>query len=534
MPTLHWVGKEAVVDHHRHLATHSLAWDSGSSAGDPAAGNLLVEGDNLTALRALLPHYAGRVKCVYIDPPYNTGKSAWIYNDNVDDPRIRKWLGEVVGAEAEDLCRHDKWLCMMYPRLALLREFLREDGVLFISIDDHEVGHLRLLADEVFGETNFLADVIWQKKYTRANDARFFSDNHDHILCYARHKPACRLGRIERTAAQDKAYRNPDNHPLGPWKPTPLHAKSGTSSTPYTFRNGVTWQPPPGTFRRFTDESMARLESNNEIWFGTKSNAVPQRKTFLGSLADGTVPVTIWLHEIAGDNHMAREEIKALVPEADAVFETPKPRSLIELVLQLAGDPDALVLDAFAGSGTTGHAVLSLNQRDGGRRRFLLVELDEGICRRVTARRLERAIAGYAGEAGLGSGFQYCRLGPPVLTPQGERESGATYLDLARLVYLVETGMPLPTDSVATVPLLGVQQWQAIYLLGRDESNRGGACQIDDLTYESLAVLSASTAGVRQKVVYAADCRISTDDLEKAGIRFRRLADLVGQSSSDS
>jgi site-specific DNA-methyltransferase (adenine-specific)/adenine-specific DNA-methyltransferase len=313
MPTLNWIGKEAVVDHHRRVPTRLLEFDRELSAGDPDAENLLVEGDNLEALKALLPRYRSQVKCIYIDPPYNTGNEGWVYNDNVNDPRIRKWLGDVVGQEAEDLCRHDKWLCMMYPRLSLLREFLRQDGVIFVSIDDHEVGHLRLLFDEVFGPANFLADVIWQKKYTRANDADFFSDNHDHILSYARHKPSFKIGRLTRTETQNKAYKNPDNHPLGPWKATPLHAKSGTNASPYTFRNGVTWSPPNGTFRRFNDESMARMDANDEIWFGKKKEAVPQRKTFLGSLSEGTVPVTVWLHEVAGDNHMARDEVKSLL-----------------------------------------------------------------------------------------------------------------------------------------------------------------------------------------------------------------------------
>jgi site-specific DNA-methyltransferase (adenine-specific)/adenine-specific DNA-methyltransferase len=414
MPTLNWIGKEAVIGHHCRVPTRFLECDRELSVGDVDAENLLVEGDNLEALKALLPRYRGQVKCIYIDPPYNTGNEGWIYNDNVNDPRIRKWLGEVVGPEAEDLCRHDKWLCMLYPRLILLREFLRQDGVIFVSIDDTEVGHLRLLFDEVFGPANFLADVIWQKKYTRANDADYFSDNHDHILSYARHRPSFKIGRLTRTETQNKAYKNPDNHPLGPWKPTPLHAKSGTNTSPYTFKNGITWRPPQGTFRRFNDESMARLEANDEIWFGKKHGAVPQRKTFLGSLAAGTVPVTIWLHEVAGDNHIARDEVKAILAGTDVLFDSPKPVSLVEMILQLANDRSAIVLDSFAGSGTTGHAVLSMNQADGGNRRFILVEMDADICRNVTARRLERVVSGYGSIEGLGSGFRYFRLGRPL------------------------------------------------------------------------------------------------------------------------
>ena len=248
MPTLDWIGKSAVVNHHRQVPYRDLCCDNELSAGDPDSGNLLVQGDNLLALKALLPSYAGKVKCIYIDPPYNTGSEGWIYNDNVNSPEIREWLGKVVGKEAEDLSRHDKWLCMMYPRLVLLREFLSEDGVIFISIDDNEVHNLRAVMGEIFGDQNFVANVIWQKKYTRANDATYFSDNHDFLVCFARDKKRFRIGRIERTNAQDKAYKNPDNHPLGPWKPTPLHAKSGTDARPYRFRNGVVGNRPRARF----------------------------------------------------------------------------------------------------------------------------------------------------------------------------------------------------------------------------------------------------------------------------------------------
>lgn len=186
MPSLNWIGKEAVINHHRQVPYHLLRCDNSLSCGDPDSGNLLVEGDNLLALKALLPYYAGQVKCIYIDPPYNTGNENWVYNDNVNSPEMKKWLGRVVGGEAEDLSRHDKWICMMYPRLTLLREFLREDGVIFISIDDGEVSRLRLLLDEIFGQSNFIATIIWQKKQSPQNDAINLSDMHDYILVYAK------------------------------------------------------------------------------------------------------------------------------------------------------------------------------------------------------------------------------------------------------------------------------------------------------------------------------------------------------------
>ncbi len=274
MPTLNWIGKEAVVNHHQEIPFRLLKDVPDLACGNPGDGNLIVQGDNLVALKALLPYYAGQVKCIYIDPPYNTGNEGWVYNDNVNSPVIREWLGRIVGKEDETLDRHDRWLCMMYPRLAMLRQFLRQDGAIFVSIDDNEAGHLRQLMDEIFGSHNLLANCIWQKKYTRANDAKYFSDNHDHILAYARSKEAFKIGRIERGEAQDKAYKNPDSHPLGPWKPTPLHAKSGTDRSGYTFKNGVFWEPWPGSsVGPEGTSSVARLTGTNN--FTTRRRADP-------------------------------------------------------------------------------------------------------------------------------------------------------------------------------------------------------------------------------------------------------------------
>ncbi|HOI53669.1 MAG TPA: site-specific DNA-methyltransferase, partial [Phycisphaerae bacterium] len=210
MPTLNWIGKDAVVDHHRQVPYHLLRCDEKLSVGDPGSGNLLVQGDNLLALKALLPYYAGQVKCIYIDPPYNTGAEHWTYNDNVNSPEMRRWLGKVVGDELEDLSRHDKWLCMMYPRIAILRQFLRQDGAIFVSIDDTEVGHCRLLMDEVFGAGNFACNVVWHKRVSPANDAKLFSSDHDHILVYARDLGIWRPNRLPHNEEQQRYYTNPD------------------------------------------------------------------------------------------------------------------------------------------------------------------------------------------------------------------------------------------------------------------------------------------------------------------------------------
>lgn len=270
---------------------------------------------------------------------------------------------------------HSDWLGMLYSRLVLSRRFLSEDGAIFISIDDGEVANLRKIADLVFGESNFIANVIWQKKYTRSNDARWFSDNHDHILCYAKNKNAISFNMLPRNDSQISAYSNPDSHPKGKWKATPLHAKSGTNTSSYTFKNGVTWQPPKGTFRRFNDESMRRMDEGNEIWFGSDGNQTPSRKSFLSEIKDGVTPVTIWPYDEVGHNHESNSELKKL--DLGGLFTNPKPVRLIERILRLVTDRDSIVLDFFAGSSTTAHAVMKLNAEDGGNRKFIMVQLPE-------------------------------------------------------------------------------------------------------------------------------------------------------------
>src|ERR1035437_3932028 len=217
MPTLNWIGKEAVVNHHHTVPFHLLKDVPKLSVGDPGSGNLVIQGDNLHALKALLPYYAGQVKCIYIDPPYNTGNEGWVYNDNVNSPEIKRWLEKTVGREGEDLTRHDKWLCMMYPRLQLLRQMLSENGVIFISIDDNEVAHLRLIMDEIFGTRNFVANCIWEKNYAPKASAKHFSEMHDHIIVYAKPGESWRPNLLPRTDKQDRAYKNPDNDPRGLW-----------------------------------------------------------------------------------------------------------------------------------------------------------------------------------------------------------------------------------------------------------------------------------------------------------------------------
>ena len=364
----------------RPCPEESVEWDS--------TQNLMIEGDNLEVLKLLQKSYTNQVKLIYIDPPYNTGKD-FVYQDNYKDG-IRNYLkvtGQLDG-NGDKLCSnteasgrfHTNWLNMMYPRLKLARILLRHDGFLFMTVDDMEVHHLRQAADEIFGEENFVANVVWEKKYTRSNDAQFFSDNHDHVLIFAKNRSDSELSLQRRTTGQEAAYSNPDSHSKGPWKATPLHAKSGGNTSPYTFKNGMTWAPPPGTYRRFSDQTMARMDDDNEIWFGSDGLATPSRKTFLSEAKSGVSPVTIWPYKEVGHNHEANNEVKELL--AQGVFSNPKPTRLIQRMIELAAssaDEPCIVLDFFAGSGTTGHAVMKQNAMDDGCRRYILVQLPEAV-----------------------------------------------------------------------------------------------------------------------------------------------------------
>ncbi len=525
MPKLDWIGKKAVVNHHREVPFHLLRENPELSAGDPASGNLLVQGDNLLALKALLPYYAGQVKCIYIDPPYNTGNEGWVYNDNVNSPEMREWLGKAVGKEGETLDRHDRWLCMMYPRLALLREFLRDDGVIFISIDDNEVHFLRVMMDDIFGANNFVATIIWQKVFAPKNSARHFSEDHDFILVYAKKAVMWTPFLITRTEAQEKAYKNPDNDPRGSWTSGDLQARNYYSAGTYaiTCPSGrVIDGPGKGMYWRFSEENFLRLNREKRIWWGKSGDNMPRLKRFLSEVKQGTVPQTLWPYSEVGHTQDAKKELLAICDFEDsaAVFITPKPTKLLRRILDVATDKESIILDSFAGSGTTGHAVLALNKKDGGNRRFVLVEMDPNICQGITTQRMSRAVRGHKGIEPLGGGFHFCDLGEPLFDERGNIRPTVSFADLARHVYFTETGGPLSESADLNSPLLGVHNCTAVYLLYngilKDKTSQGG----NVLTTSILAALPKH-AGPR--VIYGTACRIDQDRLRREGIVFKQL-----------
>ena len=546
MPVLNWIGKDAVVRHHKDVPFRLLepVPELSCGAADGGAdvpGNLIVQGDNLHALKALLPRYAGQVKCIYIDPPYNTGNEGWVYNDNVNSPEIRRWLGEVVGREGETLDRHDRWLCMMYPRLVLLKQFLREDGAIFVSIDDNEVATLRLLMDEIFGAANFVATFIWEKRTTREN-RRVFSFSHDYVLCYAQRLPLFEKTRGELPLSQEarNRYKNPDNDPRGAWQSVSLNAQAGhgTAAQFYSIStpSGRVLNPPQGRCWIVTKPRFEELVADNRIYFGSNGNNVPRQKKFLGEVSRGLTPHTLWQAKEVGTTDSATKSVLEIM--GASAFDTPKSIDLIQRILQIATDKDSLILDSFAGSGTTGHAVLKQNAEDGGHRRFILVEMIDAIAGNVTAERVRRVAQGYSnakGEPvpGLGGGFQFCRLSAePLFRADGAIRPDVTFAQLAEFVWFLETGAgSAPTsgeggtrpDGVRS-PLLGIHAGRAVYLLYngilKDRSDLGG----NVLNQRTLALLNDAAPGFAgPRVVYGARTRFDKKRLAALGISFHQL-----------
>lgn len=518
MPTLNWIGKKVVVNHHRQVPFHLLKDVPGLSVGDTGTGNLIVEGDNLLALKALLPYYAGQVKCIYIDPPYNTGNENWIYNDNVNSPEIREWLGKVVGSETEDLTRHDKWLCMMYPRLSLLREMLREDGAIFISIDDNEHCHLKMIMDELFGEQNFVANFIRRRRKTQANLAKNIAPVHEYVSTYAKNIDLFQVNMLPlKEDYVKKMYKNPDNDPRGLYRLAPLLMPDNSSNKEYELAmpNGRKikgkWKCSPETFKRYVRENLLAVTNDGQ----------PNKKVFLEE-NKGYIPNT-WLDDVAS-NEEASKEIEEIFG-SNAAFSFPKPTGLIKRILQLATDKNSIILDSFAGSGTTAHAVLKLNKEDGGNRKFILVEIDSKICKEITTERVNLVSKGYKNSKGkkaegIGGGFRYCQLGDPLFDEKGNIRNTVRFAELAKHVYFTETGEPLPKQSKANCPLLEIYNGLAVYLLYngilKDKTPNGG----NVLTTKTLSYLPKHEGS---KVIYGTACRIGNAKLRQKNITFKQL-----------
>jgi adenine-specific DNA-methyltransferase len=566
MPTLNWIGKEAVVNHHRQVPFHLLKDVPDLACGEPGDGNLIVEGDNLVALKALLPYYAGQVKCIYIDPPYNTGKEndgkGWLYSDRVTSPIIREWLGKTVGKEAEDLSRHDKWLCMMYPRLQLLKSFLAPDGVMFVSIDDIELPFLRILMDELFPHPqakNRLACFVWETDGNFDNQAKV-KNSHEYVLAYSKcfeefpSPPVIDLSvgrdsKLFRPEVRNTIVKNGPKNPVSsivlppefpadfeeaciparkdkwPHYDRDLIIKDGKLVEAVTAQSG--WSS-----KAICEEFIA---SGFQPVLDTKGQRTRFVITRTGAIEAIKVRSQAQSHVISVIREVgSTQNTSEVLADMGIKFTFPKPVGLISYLISMISDKSALVLDSFAGSGTTAHAVLQLNKQDEGNRRFILVQLpyesneqsDSGfnLCKELTAKRVRFVVEGYSdskGERvdGLGGGFRYCQLGEPLFDESGKIREAVSFADLARHVYFTETGEPLPRARVTKSPFLGACRGVGIYLLYNgildDKSVNGG-------NVLNRSVLAKLPKFEGQKVIYCAGCLLGRDRLQSEHILIRQ------------
>ena len=501
MPTLHWLTRDADIHAATRVPYRLLEEAPDLSIGDPDAANMLIQGDNLEALKALLPFYAGQVKCIYIDPPYNTRSAFEHYDDNLE---------------------HSKWLSIIWPRLELLRDLLAEDGSIWVSIDDNEGHYLKVIMDEIFGRNNLISNVVWQKVYTVKNSAKYLSDMHDHIICYARSKSQWYPNLLPRSDKATGNYSNPDNDPRGPWTTNAVQARNYYSLGTYEIisPSGRVHLPPTGTYWRISKEIFNKLNSDNRIWWGQYGDSIPRIKKFLAEAKDGVVPATWWPHSDAGTNAEAKQEVRQLIGNSGEIFLTPKPEKLLKQVLIIATNPGDLVLDSFLGSGTTAAVAHKMG------RRYIGIEMgDHAVTHCVP--RLNKVIDGEQGGISKsvgwqgGGGFRFYRLGPPVFDEEGHIRSDISFSVLAAHVYFSETGHPWRGNTAS--PFLGLHDGHAYALLYNGIlGDRGNV-----LTRATLAVIrqeithkDANFAG--PLTIYGEQSRLTPATLDREDIVFKQ------------
>ena len=473
-----------------------------AEGGGAMGGNWLVRGDNLFAMKALMPHFGGQVKCVFIDPPYNTGKDFEHYDDN------RK---------------HEQWLRFMMPRLELLHDLLAEDGSIWVTIDDDEGHYLKVLMDEIFGRKSFVANVIWQKKYSPQNDAKWLSDSHDHILVYAKDKDLWRPNLLPRTAEAEDRYKNHDNDPRGAWMSDNMSVKTYAPEYDYpiTTPNGRVVNPPAGYCWRFPQNKLAEMIADNRIWFGAHGQNVPRIKRFLSEVKKGVTTMTIWPYSEVGHNQEAKQEARKF--NSEEVFSTPKPERLIQRILRLATKPGDLVLDSFLGSGTTAAVAHKMG------RRWIGIESGEHAETHCIPR-LRKVIDGEEGGISKsenwegGGGFYFMTLGTPIFDESGNVHPELDYATLAAHVWFWETKTPMPSVRNKS-PFLGEAHGVGYALLYngilKDKTANGG----NALNNQTLRLIRAAapTGFDGKMVVYGIRSCLQAKRLESENVEFRQI-----------
>ena len=576
MPTLNWIGKDKVLNHHLEVPFHVLERqysfdEAGKHEEDNGSENMIIHGDNLLALKSLLPKYEGKIKCIYIDPPYNTGNENWVYNDNVNDPQIQRWLHQVVGKEGEDLSRHDKWLCMMYPRLKLLQRLLADDGVIFISIDDNEQANLKLICDEIFGVNCFVADTSWQRTYSTRNDSKGIVSEVEHVLIYSK-QTNWNPNKLPRTAEMNSKYKNPDND-IAVWRTDNAYAPGAVSHQGMVYAiqhpfNGKMLYPINGSCWRYQQETMLaimngwceyelkEIDDINEralicgvaegdvrknvkaivlkkslseskehaekvlkkgpwpkFFFTKNGKGGIARKTYLKNVG-GKLPTNLWKHDDVGHTDEAKKEMLNIFG-GKTTFDTPKPTRLLQFILTIATNKDSIILDSFAGSGTTAHAVLNMNKADGGNRKFICIEMMD-YADTITAERVKRVINGY-GEGkkavdGTGGNFSYYELGEPLLVDDKLNNAVSTE-KIREYIYYMETKQALPEASADEPMLLGVYHGAAYYFNYEKDAS----------TTLNAAFLKSIKTQAEAYVIYADTCVLSENKLQQFHITFKKI-----------
>lgn len=499
MPFLDWINKNQAKQQSRDVPYHLLKHQQSFGDASAAQQNMLIQGDNLLALKALMPLYAGRVKCIFIDPPYNTQSAFEHYDDKLE---------------------HSQWLSMMYPRLVLLRDLLTEDGSIWVTLDDNEAHYLKVMLDEIFGRQNFVTNVIWEKADSPRNSARQFSTDHDHLLVYSRNndwKPS----RLPRTEQSNAIYTNDDDDPRGPWIPGDPFANKPYSKGLFSIQGptGRTFSPPPGRFWRVSEEKLRELDEDGRVWWGPKGDARPSIKRYLNEVSD-LVPRTLWKKDDVGSNRTSKNEMRGLFPD-EASFGTPKPELLIQRVLQISTVENDIVLDSFLGSGTTAAVAHKMG------RRYIGIEMGEHALTHCVPR-LQKVVEGEQGGISKalnwqgGGGFSFYTLGEPAFDEYGQINQHIRFATLAAYVWSLETGTAAATEF-ASARLGTDDKGNDIFLLYNgilgDRKPQGG----NVLTAAVLSTLRELQTAPRPMVVYGESCRIGPARLAAEHITFKQI-----------
>lgn len=519
MPTLEWIGKSKVVNHHQEVPFRVLerqySFDEmGKHTEDNGSDNMIIHGDNLEALKALLPQYEGRVKCIYIDPPYNTGNEKWCYNDNVNDPHIQKWLGEVVGKEGEDLTRHDKWLCMMYPRLMLLQKLLADDGFIFVSIDVFEYAYLRCIMDEIFGSANFRNCIAVRRgiKNVQAqfDEVQSLSLGHEYIYLYSKN-PQAKLPKLSKGFEADKAGKW-DTFWRGTDRPTMRYEIFGITPESGQWR----WEIGRATkamqnYENYLSNYAASMSIDD--FYIDHLMATNEKMDFVRKNEKGTIQYYVppQTGKLLSDNWM-----DILLSGSYAGFDTEKNVLLIERIIKWITKDGDVILDSFAGSGTTAHAVLNANNEDKGHRRFVLVEM-ERYADTTTAERVKRVINGYGKDKnaveGTGGNFSYYELGERLLLPDGNLNESVGTDKIRDYIWYTETKKPAVNQQNGSPYFLGENNHTAYYFYYEPDQ----MCVLD------YAFLSTIPEKAENYLIYADRCALSESDLLRFGITFKKI-----------